>query len=316
MATDLFSQGLETWPETLPMQLNPTLRGAARSPALRVLDGSPLPFFPAVEISNPAESIDSDAVSCYHLLSDFVRFCSEVLNRNSIDGQGGDVCAIVHAFRTFGGLVLSDWAFAAVVLGQHNELNYTSAVTVERVGGACMMGVVAYSLRLGVRGQAGGLRRSIGDCFGSAFRQWTLNQTAAEADWLIGGDFLTEQARGAGKRCVHDLSDPGSSRCILPQLTHYRQIRPDSEPYEVSGVPSLAFYRACMTFGGRSWETVGQVWWSVVKNGTEGPDMTLLEFSLRTRHEAKLVSPEMERVIENAWFSVGVGRRITVALKR
>src|SRR5262249_48783059 len=122
-------------------------------------------------------------------------------------------------------------------------------------------GVTQYSARLSYTGDAGGLNESISDVFGSMFRQWRADQTAAQADWLIGHDILGPGAIAKGFTCLRDLGNPAARHCLTPQPKEYSQITTGMDPHYVSGVPNLAFYKAAKAIGGRSWDTAGQIWY-------------------------------------------------------
>jgi Zn-dependent metalloprotease len=59
------------------------------------------------------------------------------------------------------------------------------------IGHELTRGVTEFTAGLECHNQSGALNESISDTFGSLVKQWSLTQTADEADWLIGSEVFT-----------------------------------------------------------------------------------------------------------------------------
>src|SRR5262249_11653498 len=133
---------------------------------------------------------------------------------------------------------------------------------------------------------AGGLNESLSDCFGAMFYQWRAKQDVAKASWLIGADIMGATAKTRGYTCIRNMANPADSKSLTPQPVHYSQLKPGMDPHYSSGPPNLAFQTACKAVGGKSWETIGQVWYSVLTTSGPNPTMTMADFAARTRAAA------------------------------
>jgi len=154
------------------------------------------------------------------------------------------------------------------------------------IGHGLTHGVTQHTLQLAYANDAGELNESVSDCFGSVFRQWQAKQDVMTADWLIGSDIMGPAAKAKGFNCLRNMASPADAHCLAPQPTNYSQITPGMDPHYSSGPPNLAFCLACKAAGGKSWETVGQVWYQVLTSSGPHPTMTMKEFADRTRQVA------------------------------
>src|SRR5438045_1918371 len=69
-------------------------------------------------------------------------------------------------------------------------------------------GVTQTEAQLEYRGQSGALNESMSDVFGSLVKQWAGNQTARQADWLIGAGLFTPTVKGAA---IRSMKAPGTA---------------------------------------------------------------------------------------------------------
>ena len=147
------------------------------------------------------------------------------------------------------------------------------------------------------------------DCFGSMFRQWEKKQDVKAADWLIGHDIMGPGAKAKGFTCLRDMANPAAKHCLAPQPTLYSQITPGMDPHFSSGPPNLAFYTACKTFGGRSWETIGQVWYNALTGFGPAPNLGMKAFADRTRQVAHTMYSTNHLVgdaVDKGWKHIGL----------
>jgi Zn-dependent metalloprotease len=100
----------------------------------------------------------------------------------------------------------------------------------------------------------------VSDVFGSLVKQWSLNQTADQADWLIGAEVFTP---GIGADALRSMKAPGKAynNDLLgrdPQPDHMGKFvrLPDTEEGDWggvhinSGIPNRAFHLTAVDIGG------------------------------------------------------------------
>jgi Zn-dependent metalloprotease len=177
------------------------------------------------------------------------------------------------------------------------------------IGHELTHGVTQHTLQLDYSGDAGGLNESVSDCFGSMFRQWEAKQDSNTANWLIGADIIGPAAKAKGYKCLRDMSNPANAQALAPQPTHYKQLKPGMDPHYTSGPPNLAFYTACTTLGGNSWDEIGQVWYDVLANSGIDPSMTMPQFASRARQSAVRMfskTPAVASAVDAGWTLVGL----------
>ncbi len=170
-------------------------------------------------------------------------------------------------------------------------------------------GVTQFSSRLDYVNEAGGLNESMSDVFGSMFRQWRLNQTVNQADWLIGKDIMGPGAKARGFTCLRDLAKPNARHCLAPQPTHYSQYQTGMDPHYSSGIPNFAFYKAAMAIGGNSWGAAGNIWYQALTQFKPSPKMKMKAFATRTRSLAQKLypgNPAILAAVDSAWIQVGL----------
>lgn len=141
------------------------------------------------------------------------------------------------------------------------------------------------------------------------FRQWRRGQTAAKAEWLIGREVIGPAAAAHGYKCIRDLTRPSARHCLVAQPDHYSQLERGMPPHATSGVPNLAFCKAAIRIGGKSWEVAGQIWYRALTAFAPSPNARMATFAGRTRRLAKSLYPERKAVhaaVDAAWTAVGL----------
>lgn len=190
----------------------------------------------------------------------------EVYNRNSIDDNGLILDSTVHYGQDFANAF---WDGQQMVYGDGDgELfgRFTSDMDV--IGHELTHGVTQYSANLTYAYQSGALNESISDVFGSLVKQRAMNQTAAEADWLIGENVLL-----GDQYALRSMKAPGTAYVNHPILgddpqpatmDDYQNLSPWDDNGGVhinSGIPNYAFYLAATGIGGYAWEKAGLIWY-------------------------------------------------------
>ncbi|NUR95847.1 MAG: peptidase M4 family protein, partial [Kribbellaceae bacterium] len=130
----------------------------------------------------------------------------ECYGRDSIDGNGLVLVSTVHYDR---GYANAFWDGSQMVFGDGDgEIfgNFTSSIDV--TGHELTHGVTQYTANLDYQGQSGALNESISDVFGSLAKQYSLKQSAADADWLIGAGLFLPGVQGVALR---SMKAPGTA---------------------------------------------------------------------------------------------------------
>lgn len=283
------------------------VRILAATPKITVYDCKHTQTLPGSPISTPARSTDATVKRTFVETTGVATFYKKAFDRNSIDDAGMTLMSSVHYGVKFNNAM---WNGTQMLYGDGDAqlfVDFTRGNDV--IGHELTHGVTQHSLQLAYTSDAGGLNESISDCFGSMFRQWEANQDVTKADWLIGSDILGPAAKAKGYSCLRDMANPASKKALAPQPTKYSQLTPGMDPHYTSGPPNLAFCVACRTAGGRSWETVGLVWYRALTGFGPSPHMKMKTFANRTRTVAKQLfpaNPKIAAAIDTGWKQVGL----------
>ena len=279
----------------------------AAAPKVTVYDCKQTQTLPGTPVPNPKASTDATCKRAFNETTKVAQFYKQVFNRNSIDNAGMTMMSSVHFGVKYNNAM---WNGTQMVYGDGDGkifVDFTNGNDV--IGHELTHGVTQNTLQLAYADDAGGLNESISDCFGSMFRQWEANQSVATADWLIGKDIMGSAAKAKGFSCLRNMADPADKKALAPQPTNYSQITPGMDPHYSSGPPNLAFCVACQTAGGKSWETVGKVWYAVLTGSGPHPTMMMKDFANRTRQVAGTMfgtQPAVGIAIDKGWKTVGL----------
>ncbi|MFJ8730006.1 M4 family metallopeptidase [Streptomyces bauhiniae] len=236
----------------------------------------------------------------------------KVYGRRSIDGQGLPLKATVHFDKDYDNAF---WNGEQMVFGDGDgEIFLDFTIPVDVIGHELTHGVTQYTANLAYFGQSGALNESLSDVFGSLIKQYTLRQTAADADWLIGAGLLAPRVQG---QALRSMKAPGTAYDddVLgkdPQpadMQHYVHTGRDNGGVHInSGIPNHAFYIAATAIGGYAWEKAGQIWYDVLTGGKLKEDAQFADFATLTVKAARErfgAGGELQAV-EKAWEEVGV----------
>lgn len=228
--------------------------------------------------------------------------------RDSIDGHGLPLNATVHYGEEYGNAF---WNGEQMVFGDGDgEIFLDFTIPVDVIGHELTHGVVQYTANLTYFGQPGALNESMADVFGSLIKQYTLGQTAAEADWLIGAGLLAPRVTG---KALRSMKDPGSAYDddVLgkdPQpkdMEHYVRTGRDNGGVHInSGIPNHAFYLLAESLGGHAWERAGKIWYDVLTGGQLAQDASFADFAKLT--VAAAPEGEQREAVQKAWSQTGV----------
>jgi Zn-dependent metalloprotease len=233
--------------------------------------------------------------------------------RNSIDDEGMALNAHVHFGRDYNNAF---WSSDRMVFGDGDgDLFERFTIAVDIMGHELTHGVTEYAGPLVYAGQSGALNGSVSDVFGSLVKQRLLNQTADQADWLIGAGLFAEDVQGDALR---SMKEPGTAYddSVLGKDTqpahmddYVRTFEDNGGVHINSGIPNKAFYLAATALGGYAWEKAGRIWYGTLRDQRLKPNATFRSFSRLTVSSAVRLyggGSEEEQAVRDAWNGVGL----------
>ena len=239
-------------------------------------------------------------------------FYRDVFKRNSLDDRGMELISSVHYGSNFDNAF---WNGAQMVYGDGSgHLFVKGALTkaLDVIAHELTHGVTSFTANLAYSKQTGALNEHFSDVFGSLVRQRHLNQTADQADWLIGAGTL---APGLGQ-ALRSMKQPGTAFQGDTQPGHmdqYVDLPDDTDPHNDnggvhinSGIPNRAFYLAATAIGGNAWETAGTIWYRTLTQLLPS-DAQFLQAAETTVSVAEgMYGADAKAAVEQAWRQVGV----------
>ena len=267
-----------------------------------------------VRAEGQPEVPDQSVNEAYDGLGHTFDFYLKVYKRNSIDGAGMTMNATVHYSNQYNNAF---WNGTQMVFGDGDgHIFYSFTKPLDVIGHELTHGVTQHESGLAYHDQPGALNESMSDVFGIMMKQYVLNQTVQQADWLIGEGLLTFPGQA-----LRSMKAPGTAynNNVLgkdPQpadMAHYVHTAQDNGGVHInSGIPNHAFYLAAMAIGGHSWEKAGQVWYDTQRDPQLHSMSQTVSFhdfaTLTVSHAAtRYGANSAERnAVFNAWHQVGV----------
>lgn len=268
-----------------------------------------LPSATVVRNEGTPESGDPAIDEAYNGLGHTFDFYWNVFQRNSIDGHGLALNAIVHIDPSFEN---AQWDGERMLFADgDNELFNRFTIALDVIGHELTHGVTQYSANLIYQDQAGALNESMSDVFGIMIKQKVLNQKADESDWLIGVGLLAAGINGKALRSMKDpgtaYDDPKLGKDPQPaDMAHYENTMDDSGGVHInSGIPNRAFYSAATAIGGYTWEGAGRIWYRTLTDPRLRNDADFPTFAVLTVDNAG----SQKQAVSDAWAKVGVSLR-------
>ncbi len=163
--------------------------------------------------------------------------------------------------------------------------------------------------------QAGALNESMSDVFGTLVRQHMENQTADQADWLIGAGPFTAKINGVALRSMKAPGTAFDDRVLGndPQPAHMRDFvytyQDNGGVHINSGIPNYAFYLAATQLGGYAWEKAGRIWYETLRDPRLRPNTGFRRFARLTIANTQRLFGQAsieEQAVRNAWDQVGI----------
>ena len=237
-------------------------------------------------------------------------FYKEVFNRNSLDDRGMSLISSVHLLRKLNNAF---WNGEQMVYGDGDGrafIRFTKSLDV--VGHELSHGVVTHTCNLAYQGESGALNEHFADAFGVMVKQWKQNQTAAQADWLIGASIMGPKTKVKSLR-TFKAEKAYEGDPILgtdPQPKHvkdkYRGSADNGGVHINSGIPNHAFYLTAMKIGGRSWLRAGRIWYRTLLNLTANSGFKdMVETSVTAAATEFGRGSKEHKAVQAAWGEVG-----------
>jgi Zn-dependent metalloprotease len=238
-------------------------------------------------------------------------FYLSVYDRNSIDDAGLHLDATVHYMSQYDNAF---WNGEQMVFGDGDgDLFNRFTIAIDVIGHELTHGVTGSEANLTYLGQSGALNESISDVFGSLVKQYSLKQTAAQADWLIGQGLFTAKVRGVALRSMKApgtaYDDPVLGKDPQPATMSgfVHTSRDNGGVHTNSGIPNHAFYLVATAIGGNAWEKAGRIWYETVRDPHLKPNANFTQFARLTAvNAARFFTATEKQAVIDAWHEVGV----------
>jgi Zn-dependent metalloprotease len=237
----------------------------------------------------------------------------EVYQRDSIDNAGMELIATVHFGSDYNNAF---WNSTQMVFGDGDgELFNRFTIVVDIMGHELTHGVTEHESQLIYEYQPGALNESMSDVFGSLVKQWVLQQTADQADWLIGEGIWGPNVQG---RALRDMANPGTAYDDDlvgkdPQPGHmndFVETAADNGGVHInSGIANRAFYLVATELGGYAWERAGRIWYDALRDPRLEPNAQFSRFAWLTVENAGSrygTGSAEQQAVRSAWSSVGI----------
>ena len=284
----------------------------------QVFDAQGRTFLPGKMLRDEDDPPTRDEIAnqAYDNIGIALQFFASVLGRDSVDGKGMRIDASVHYGYSFANAM---WTGEQMLVGDGDGKHVTNL--------AGSLGIIAHELSHGIsqhmvkgglgvvqvpgqpptlKGEAGALNESFSDVCASMVKQWHAGEDVQAADWLLGEDIL---APHVGK-AIRSLKDPGNTQLTWredDQIKDFRRFKITDDAHKASGIANHAFYLAATKLGGRSWETLGPVWFkSFDKLRARATFLDAAHSTLSVAATLHGKSSETHDAVKSAWKKVNV----------
>jgi len=208
------------------------------------------------------------------------------------------------------------WNGQQMVFGDGDgDLFNRFTIAIDVIGHELTHGVTEDEAQLVYFFQPGALNESVSDVFGSLVKQRMLNQTADQADWLIGAGLFTANVNGVALR---SMKAPGTAYDdpVLgkdPQPAHMNDFvytfQDNGGVHINSGIPNHAFYLAATAIGGNTWERAGRIWYETLRDPRLQPFWGFRRFARLSITVAGRLFGDggaEQQAVREAWRNVGI----------
>ncbi|AFY35258.1 M4 family metallopeptidase [Calothrix sp. PCC 7507] len=236
----------------------------------------------------------------------------EVFDRNSIDDKGLRLDSTVHYGVKYDNAF---WNGDQMVYGDGDgQLFQRFTKSVDVIAHELTHGITQYEAGLLYYGESGALNESFSDVFGSLVKQKIKNQTAAEADWIVGEGLLAPNVKGVGIRSLKApgtaYNDPVLGKDPQPAFVKdkYTGFEDNAGVHINSGIPNYAFYLAAVEIGGYAWEKAGKIWYIALRDRLRSKSefRHAADITIKVAGELYGLDSKEQKAVKNAWQKVGV----------
>jgi Zn-dependent metalloprotease len=237
-------------------------------------------------------------------------FFHDTYARNSIDDEGLALRATCHFDNQYNNAF---WNGEQMVFGDGDgQIFNRFTISLDVIAHELGHGVTEDEAGLLYFFQSGALNESLSDVFGSLVKQYVLNQTAAQADWLIGAGLFTPNVNGVALRSMKApgtaFDDPLLGKDPQPgHMNDFVQTVEDNGGVHInSGIPNRAFYLAATNLGGYAWEKAGRVWYEALRDNAVRPNTGFRRFARVTVGQAARLGAVEADAVRDGWAQVGI----------
>lgn len=239
-------------------------------------------------------------------------FFRRIYGRHSVDDHGLGIRSSVHFAKHFNN---AHWDGRQMIYGDGDGKYFRSFTSsLDIVAHELTHGVTQYTAALGASGQCGALAEHFSDVFGILAKQYWLQQSASQSDWLIGAELFTERVHGVAIRSMKAPGTAYDDRILGrdPQPSHMRHyVKSEGDDRGVHancGIPNHAFYLTATALGGKAWETAGRIWYHALTRllGPRARFQQCADATARAATELFGAGSEPHDAVLAAWSAVGV----------
>ncbi|HVT90105.1 MAG TPA: M4 family metallopeptidase [Tepidisphaeraceae bacterium] len=239
-------------------------------------------------------------------------FYQKIFSRNSIDNHGMRLDSTVHYGMNYDNAF---WNGTQMVYGDGDKQIFNRfTIAVDVIGHELTHGVTENTAALEYQGEPGALNESFSDVFGSMIKQWQLNQTALQADWLIGAGLFRPNIQGTALRSMENpgtaYNDPIIGQDPQPaDMTGFYRGGDDNGGVHInSGIPNRAFCLAAKAMKGNSWQTVGPVWYQTLTTRLhqQSTFAEAADATIKVAADLAGANSSLAKAITQAWRTVKV----------
>jgi Zn-dependent metalloprotease len=234
----------------------------------------------------------------------------EELGRNSLDGQGGPLHAVVHYLENHDNAY---WDGQYMLFGDGFLMDHLTELTV--AAHELTHGVTEVEAELVYYKQPGALNEHVSDVFGSVVKQYVNSrEDASEADWLLGEGIWRDDIEGEALRSMKApgtaYNDPLIGKDPQPDHmdNYYRGLDDNGGVHINSGIPNKAFYLVADRIGGFSGDKAARIWYATLRDDRLRIKAKFSEFALLTYINAWNLFPggNEANIVKSAWADVGI----------
>ncbi|MCL4275502.1 MAG: M4 family metallopeptidase [Anaerolineales bacterium] len=242
----------------------------------------------------------------------------DIYGRNSIDNKGLRLDSTVHFQKGYDNAF---WDGKQMVYGDGDEdlpvsqrLFNRFTISLDIIAHELTHGVTQYEANLNYSNQPGALNESMSDVFGSLVKQYQRQQTADQADWVIGEGLFTSNVNGVG---IRSMKAPGTAYNdpVLgkdPQPAHMKDyvstIQDNGGVHINSGIPNHAFYVIARELSGFAWEKAGRIWYKALTEKLTTTSSFADAANLTFQAATEIYGPGSleEQAVKFGWAEVGI----------